>query len=136
MIRWSGLAAAATASLCVALSSAPSSQVGRHVVLVSIDGFAAYHLADRSIDLPNIRALSAAGVAAESSETIFPSVTHPSHTTLVTGVTPRRHGVVDNTVTDRRTGKTFHITSLPRRESVRVPTLFDAVHKAGLRSAS
>jgi arylsulfatase A-like enzyme len=67
---------------------------------------------------------------------VFPSVTHPSHTTLITGVTPRKHGVVDNTVTDRKTGKTFHITSLPRRESVRVPTLFDAVRKAGLRSAS
>ena len=108
----------------------------RHVILVSIDGFAAYHLADSSIDLPNIRALAAAGAAAESSETVFPSVTHPSHTTLVTGVTPRKHGVVDNTVTDRRTGKSFHITSLPRRESVRVPTIFDAVRKAGLRSSA
>ena len=108
----------------------------RHVILVTIDGFAAFHLADSSIDLPNIRALAASGAAAESSETVFPSVTHPSHTTLVTGVTPRKHGVVDNTVTDRRTGKSFHITSLPRRESVRVPTLFDAVRGAGLRSAA
>ena len=111
-------------------------QAARHVILVSIDGFAAFHLADSSIELPNIRALAAAGAAAESSETVFPSVTHPSHTTLVTGVTPRRHGVVDNNVTDRRTGKSFHITSLPRRESVRVPTLFDAVRQAGLRSSS
>ncbi len=105
----------------------------RHVILVSIDGFAAFHLTDSSIDLPNIRALAAAGAAAESSETVFPSVTHPSHTTLVTGVTPRRHGVVDNTVTDRRTGKRFHITNLPRRESVKVPTLFDAVRRGRLK---
>jgi len=113
-----------------------SAQADRHVILVSIDGFAAYHLADPSIDLPNIRALAAAGVAAASSETVFPSVTHPSHTTLITGVTPRKHGVVDNTVIDRRTGKKFHITSLPRRESVKVPTLFDAVRAAGRRSAA
>jgi predicted AlkP superfamily pyrophosphatase or phosphodiesterase len=112
------------------------SAASRHVVLVSIDGFAAYHLADAAIALPNIRALAATGAAAESSETVFPSVTHPSHTTLVTGVTPRKHGVVDNNVTERRTGKSFHITSLPRQQSVRVPTIFDAVRRAGLRSAS
>jgi predicted AlkP superfamily pyrophosphatase or phosphodiesterase len=117
----------------VALAQAPAS---RHVILITIDGFAAFHLADKSIDLPNIRALAAAGAAAESSETVFPSVTHPSHTTLVTGVTPRKHGVVDNTVIERRTGKRFHITNIPRRESVRVATLFDAVKKAGLRSAA
>jgi predicted AlkP superfamily pyrophosphatase or phosphodiesterase len=115
------------------LAQAPAS---RHVILITIDGFAAFHLANAAIDLPNIRALAAAGAAADSSETVFPSVTHPSHTTLVTGVTPRKHGVVDNTVIERRTGKRFHITNIPRRDSVRVPTLFDAVKKAGLRSAA
>jgi predicted AlkP superfamily pyrophosphatase or phosphodiesterase len=127
--------AAAIAGLWAA-APATRAQATRHVILVSIDGFAAYHLADASIDLPNIRALAAAGAAAEASETVFPSVTHPSHTTLITGVTPRRHGVVDNTVTDRRTGKRFHLTNLPRRESVRVPTLFDAVRRSGRRSAA
>ncbi len=108
----------------------------RHVVLVSIDGFAAYHLDNPSIELPHIRALVAAGTRAASSETVFPSVTHPSHTSLITGVTPREHGVVDNTVRDRDTGARFHITNLPRRESVRVPTLFDAVRSGGGRTAS
>jgi predicted AlkP superfamily pyrophosphatase or phosphodiesterase len=128
------LLCAAAAFAC--MPEAAVARAGRHVILISIDGFAAFHLADTSIDLPNIRALAAAGAAAESSETVFPSVTHPSHTTLVTGVTPRRHGVVDNTVIERRTGKRFHITNLPRRESVRVPTLFDAVRRGGLRSAA
>ncbi|MPY90696.1 MAG: sulfatase-like hydrolase/transferase [Luteitalea sp.] len=113
-----------------------SSPANRHVILISIDGFAAFHLANEAIDLPNIRALAKAGAVAESSETVFPSVTHPSHTTLVTGVTPRRHGVVGNNVTDRRTGERFHITNLPRRQSVRVPTLFDAVKRAGHRTAA
>jgi predicted AlkP superfamily pyrophosphatase or phosphodiesterase len=108
----------------------------RHVILVSIDGFAAFHLNDAAVDLPNIRALGAAGAQAASSESVFPTVTHPSHTTLTTGVTPRRHGVVDNTVTDRRTGRRFHITNLPRQESIRVPTLFDVLHRSGLRTAA
>lgn len=117
----------------VALAQAPAAQ---HVILITIDGFAAFHLANKAIDLPNIRALAAAGAAAESSETVFPSVTHPSHTTLVTGVTPRKHGVVDNMVTERRTGKRFHITNIPRRDSIRVPTLFDIVKKSGRQSAA
>src|SRR5688572_3262364 len=84
----------------------------RHVVLISIDGLAAFHLANAALDLPNIRALAAAGVHA-SSETVFPSVTHPAHTTLITGTTPRHHGVINNRLVDRRTGNRLHITNLP-----------------------
>lgn len=140
MIRACMTAAAAMAAAAVwATAGAAAQTLGpadRHVILVSIDGFAAYHLANPSIDLPNIRALAREGAAADSSETVFPSVTHPSHTTLITGVTPRRHGVTGNSVTDRRTGKRFHITNLPRRESVLVPTIFDAVARAGRRTAA
>jgi predicted AlkP superfamily pyrophosphatase or phosphodiesterase len=107
----------------------------RHVVLISIDGLAAFHLGNAALDLPNIRALAAAGVHA-TSETVFPSVTHPAHTTLITGTTPRQHGVINNRVLDRRTGKRFHITNLPRAESIKVPTLFDAVHQQGRRTAA
>ena len=107
----------------------------RHAIVISIDGLAAFHLNNTSLDLPNIRALAAAGVQG-SSETVFPSMTHPAHTTLTTGATPRQHGVVNNRVVDRRTGKRFHITNLPRSDSIRVPTLFDAVHRQGRRTAA
>ncbi len=107
-----------------------------HVVLVTIDGFANFHLKDKTLDLPNIRKLAASGVEADSAETVFPSVTHPSHTTLVTGVHPRRHGVLSNRLVNRVTGERFHVTNKPRTQIVRVPTLFDAVRKKGLGSAS
>src|SRR5688572_33508114 len=84
----------------------------RHVILISIDGLAAFHLVNAALDLPNIRALAAAGVRA-TSETVFPSVTHPAHTTLITGTTPRHHGVINNRLVDRRTGNRLHITNLP-----------------------
>jgi arylsulfatase A-like enzyme len=135
-VRRVAVAASLAASLCATAGGAAQTGASRHVILISIDGFAAFHLQNPALDLPNLRALAAAGVAAESSETVFPSLTHPSHTTLVTGVTPRRHGVVGNTVENHRTGERFHITNLPRRESVRVPTLFDAVHESGRRSAA
>jgi predicted AlkP superfamily pyrophosphatase or phosphodiesterase len=106
------------------------------VILISIDGFAAYHLKNAELDLPHIRALAAAGVETESSETVFPSVTHPSHTTLVTGVLPRRHGVLSNRVTNRETGERFHVTNMRRTDIVQVPTLFDAAKKKGLGTAA
>jgi len=106
------------------------------LVLVSIDGLAAYHLKNPALDLPTLRALARAGVEAESSETVFPSVTHPSHTTLLTGVRPLRHGVLSNQVVDRRTGERFHVTNRSRTDIVKVPTLFDAAKRKGLTTAA
>jgi arylsulfatase A-like enzyme len=123
-------------SLCVAAALVTDAQTPRHVILVTIDGFANFHLKNPALDLPVIRALAAAGVEAESGETVFPSVTHPSHTTLVTGVTPRRHGVIGNRLTNRVTGERFHVTNLDRTAIVKVPTLFDAAKRANLTTAS
>jgi predicted AlkP superfamily pyrophosphatase or phosphodiesterase len=137
----SGLSALLCTAAIAATHGPSTAQVrddpaSRHVILVSIDGFAAYHLRNAAIDLPNIRALASAGTAADSSETVFPSLTHPSHTTLITGVRPRLHGVVGNRVTVRRTGERLHFTNLPRRESVKVATIFDAIKASGRRTAA
>ena len=125
-----------TLTLCLAAALAVDAQTSRHVILVTIDGFANFHLKNTALDLPVIRSLAAAGVEAESGETVFPSVTHPSHTTLVTGVTPRRHGVIGNRLTNRLTGARFHVTNLDRTAMVKVPTLFDAAKRAHLSTAS
>ena len=108
----------------------------RHVILVTIDGFANFHLKNPAVDLPVIRTLASGGVEAESGETVFPSVTHPSHTTLLTGVRPLRHGVIGNRLTNRVTGERFHVTNLDRIASVKVPTLFDVVRGAKLPTAA
>lgn len=108
----------------------------RHVVLICLDGFAARHLDNPAIELPNLRALAAKGTRAASSETVYPSVTHPAHTTLITGVTPREHGVLANTMTNRETGTVFHANTPPRSQTVLVPTLFDAAKRKGMTTAA
>jgi Type I phosphodiesterase / nucleotide pyrophosphatase len=123
-------------AILVGVSVTPAQEDARHVVIVSIDGFAAYHLNNTAIELPNIRDLAARGVRADSSETVFPSVTHPSHTTIITGRTPRYHGVVGNHGRNRLTGERFHFTNLARTDSVKTPTLFDAAKQAGLTTAA
>ena len=107
-----------------------------HVILITVDGLAAYHLFDESLEIPNLRQLIAQGTMAESSETVFPSVTHPSHTTLVTGRLPIEHGVLNNNMRNRATGEAYHVTNKKRAESVKVPTLFDIAKKQGLKTAA
>lgn len=108
----------------------------RHVVLISIDGFAAYNLDDPKIPLPNIRGLAAEGVRADAMTVITPSVTWPNHTTLVTGVTPAKHGVLANGKIEP--GTTTPMTINPRRskaELCRATTVYDVAHRAGLKTA-
>lgn len=124
-------------ALILGLSSTSLAETNtRHAVLISIDGLADFHLDNPKLELPNIRELIAEGVWPDHSITVFPSVTHPSHTSLVTGVTPRLHGVVGNRVRNRETGEAYHITNKARVESVRVETLFDWAKAGGRSTAS
>ncbi|WBX85880.1 ectonucleotide pyrophosphatase/phosphodiesterase [Sphingosinicella microcystinivorans] len=68
-------------------------------ILVSIDGLRPDYL-ERGVT-PNINALAAAGVKA-SMRPSFPSLTFPNHHSVVTGLRPDRHGIVDNTMADPR----------------------------------
>jgi predicted AlkP superfamily pyrophosphatase or phosphodiesterase len=134
--RFTLLAAAICIPLCEAFATQGDPDPSdNYVILISIDGFAAYHLEKENLQLPNIRALIEAGVWATNSLTVYPSVTHPSHATLITGVSPRKHGVIGNEMTDRNTGKTIQATTQTRANAIHVPTLFDAAHQAGLKTA-
>lgn len=68
------------------------------VILVSIDGFRPDYL-QRGVS-PTLNRLAAGGVRAVAMRPSFPSVTFPNHYTLVTGLRPDHHGVVDNTMLD------------------------------------
>lgn len=109
----------------------------RHVVIISIDGLAAYSLHDRSIPLPNLRALAAKGAIAGAMETVNPSVTWPNHTSVVTGVTPARHGMLYNGLPVRgKPGEPLKVEPWRNKEElVLAPTLYDIAHKAGLTTA-
>ena len=104
------------ALLGLALVSATARAGDAHVVLISIDGFASYHLENEKLELPHIRSLAREGVWAQSGETVFPSVTHPAHATIITGVSPRVHDVLGNQMRNRLTGETFHVSEKSRIE--------------------
>ena len=80
-----------------ALFLAASAEARQTVLLVSIDGFRADYLS-RGLT-PNLTALAAEGVNAPMRPS-FPSLTFPNHYTLVTGLYPDHHGIVENTMSD------------------------------------
>lgn len=109
------------------------SQKASHVVLITIDGFRPDFYTDASWGMVNLRMMKEKGVYADGVNSVFPTVTYPNHTSLITGVTPAKHGIYYNTPFEP-TGATgiwyFYY------DSIKVPTLFDAVHKAGKTSAN
>ena len=107
------------------------------MILITIDGGAAYHLDNPDLLLPNIRKMIAEGAWADKgSETIFPSVTNPSHSTIITGVLPIKHGDLENGLFDRKNDRTYPPNSLPHSEVFKVKTLFDAAKDRHLTTAS
>jgi Type I phosphodiesterase / nucleotide pyrophosphatase len=69
---------------------------GRHLVLISLDGLRPEFYLDESYPAPELRALVRAGSHARAAEGVFPTVTYPSHASIVTGVRPGRHGISFN----------------------------------------
>jgi predicted AlkP superfamily pyrophosphatase or phosphodiesterase len=107
----------------------------QHVIVVCIDGLAAYLIDDPKAPLPTVRKLARDGAIATGGMKVSnPSVTWPNHTSVATGVRPEKHGVLANGVLVR--GAVGLPTTIdPRRDQkdlVRVPTLFDLAFHAGL----
>jgi predicted AlkP superfamily pyrophosphatase or phosphodiesterase len=68
------------------------------LILVSIDGYRADYL-DRGHSAA-LAALASDGVRAKGMRPVYPSLTYPNHYTLVTGLYPDQHGMVNNTMHD------------------------------------
>jgi predicted AlkP superfamily pyrophosphatase or phosphodiesterase len=126
-------------ALCLALLVAGTafSQMHHPVLMISIDGMRpdyVTHADEHGLRIPNLRRFVSSGTYASGVRGVYPTVTYPSHTTLVTGVWPAEHGIVNNQVFDpehRFNGEWYWYA-----DQIRVPTLWDAAHAAGLRTAS
>jgi predicted AlkP superfamily pyrophosphatase or phosphodiesterase len=70
-----------------------------YVILISADGFR-YDFA-KKYGAENLLRLSKEGVAASSMIASFPTLTFPNHYTIVTGLYPAHHGLVNNFFYDR-----------------------------------
>lgn len=71
-----------------------------YVILISADGFR-WDLAEK-YHASHLLSLRDSGVKAEYMQPAFPSLTFPNHYSIVTGLYPAHHGLVDNTFFDKK----------------------------------
>lgn len=125
------------AALAVVTTACAARAPRARVILVSIDGLWAGDLAraeSAGVRLPTFDSLRRVSETADAVVGQFPSVTYPSHTTMITGVPPGVHGVYGNRLFQPPSDAgelSYHDAS-----QIRVPTLFDAAHNAGLKVAA
>jgi len=120
--------------LCmVLLSMNIVAQQVKHVVVITVDGFRPDFYLDTAWHAYNIRALMKDGTHALGQNSVFPSMTYPSHTTIVTGVQPSVHGVYYNSMFEPNgsTGKIYWNDT-----SIKVPTLWKAVQDKGMKASA
>jgi hypothetical protein len=126
--------AALSLSLPLAAQKAPQKPL---VILISIDGLkpeAVLQADAHHLRVPNLRAMVHDGAYAEGVTGVLPTLTYPSHTTILTGVAPGKHGIYSNTTFDpyNKNAQGWYWYA----EDIHVPTLWDAAHAAGIRTAN
>ena len=89
------LLAAICASLAPVAQQRPAAP-GNHVIIITLDGFPGWAMDDPYLPVPTLRRLAAQGATAGGMRPVNPTVTWPNHTSIVTGVTPAKHGVLFN----------------------------------------
>lgn len=107
------------------------------LLLISIDGLkpeAVLEADAHHLKVPNLRAFIKDGMHARAVRGVLPTVTYPSHATLLSGAAPAHHGIVDNTTFDpfNRNDKGWYWYA----EDMKVPTLWDAARAAHLSTAN
>jgi len=108
-----------------------------YVILISFDGFRNDYVT--KYNLPNFKQFIKNGAAAEGLIPSFPSKTFPNHYTLVTGLYPGHHGLVDNHFYDKDLALAY---TMRNRNMVENPKfyggtpLWQLAQQHGLKSAS
>jgi len=104
------------------------------VLVISVDGLDQRYFSDADklgVKIPHFRKLMREGQSSAGVVGVVPTVTWPSHTTIITGVDPTQHGILGNQRPAKEGGDYYWTADL-----LKTSTLLDAAHQAGLKTAS
>jgi predicted AlkP superfamily pyrophosphatase or phosphodiesterase len=102
------------------------------LLVVSVDGLDWRYLRDAdhlALKIPNIRRLMAEGEVTQGIIGVYPTVTWPSHTSIITGARPDQHGILGNR---RPAGGDYYWTV----DLLKATTLWQKAHDRGLKTAA
>lgn len=104
------------------------------LLVISVDGLDQRYLADADrmkLKIPNLRRLMREGQWSRGVMGVLPTITWPSHTTMISGVDPETHGIRGNRRPASEGGDYYWSATLLKSR-----TLLDAARAAGLKSAT
>jgi len=108
-----------------------------YVIMISADGFRYDYV--KKYGAKNIEKLSENGVQAKAMYPSFPSITFPNHWSLMTGLYPSHHGIVDNFFFDYQRNQTYMMSKTETAEDgswYGGQPLWGLAEKQGMVSAS
>ena len=111
-----------------------SAQTRRPLLVISVDGLDQRYLKNADpagLRIPTIRKLMREGEVTDGVVGVAPTVTWPSHTSMITGARPADHGILGNR-RPRSEGGDYYWTV----DFLKVKTLWHATKAAGLKSAA
>lgn len=106
-----------------------------YVVLISADGFRYDYL--KKYNSKNLLKMAETGVSAPAMIPSFPSITFPNHWSLITGLYPSHHGLIDNYFYDYQKKQSYSMSKNAEEGSWYGGTpLWSLAEKQGMLSAS
>lgn len=107
--------------------------INQHLVIISLDSLGFRDINEHQAELPTLNKLVNGGTWVKEVKGIYPTLTYPSHTTIITGQYPSVHGIVNNTKIqpERRSPDWFWY-----QKDVKSPTLYDLAHQKNLKTAA
>lgn len=107
--------------------------IAQRLIVISLDAMGSRDLDEHLDELPNLRRLVVTGTRVRQVRGIYPTLTYPSHTTIITGQYPREHGIVNNTkLQPQRKSPDWYWY----QRDVQVPTLYDLVRQQHQKTAA
>lgn len=121
-------------------NSYAAAQTGQteRVIMICVDGMVPdYYTAPDKLGLkvPTLTMMKNGGAYADGVESVYPTVTFPAHTTLVTGARPAVHGIVQNRIFEPPTDPQTRFWYWYARD-LKADTLWTVAKKAGLVTAA
>lgn len=117
--------------------NAPEVLAKPYVILITTDGFRSDYA--EKYQAKNILSMKQRGVSAAALIPSYPSITFPNHWTLITGLYPSHHGLVDNNFYDYNRNKSYSMGNLENVEDGSwyggMP-LWSSAEKQGMLAAS